>query len=79
MNSFFYRKLLSIDQFAQPFNLRLKRDGDQTQASFTGAICSILMFCIVATYSVMKINHLFDKKAVDIMQAVQESHFKDTD
>ena len=24
-------------------------------------------------------NHLVDKKAVDIMQAVQESHFEDTD
>ena len=27
----------------------------------------------------MKLNHLVDKKAVDIMQAVQESHFEDTD
>ena len=43
--------------FSQTFSMRLD-DGEDSQKSMTGALCSLLVFFIVLAYSYLKIDVL---------------------
>ena len=47
----------SYDMFSQTFSMRLD-DGEDSQKSMTGALCSLLVFFIVLAYSYLKIDVL---------------------
>ena len=74
----FAEKLLNQDKFGQPFRMRLDK-GRDALPSRMGALCSILSIAVLLTYVGYKINILQGKKSIDIIQAVIEDHFDETD
>ena len=55
-------------------------DGDiQVAKSFLGSICSLIILCLTLAYAYQKIEVLISKKDVDILSAVKELVYSDTD
>ena len=74
-----YDKFLSIDQFADKFELKVDSEGDkQTQPSITGSICSIIFITIVLGYTLQKSDFLIKRKGVDILTNIEEFYFPES-
>ena len=65
-------KLLSMDQFSESFAMGLDKKGQKAQMSYAGSIFSLLLLGVTIAYSLLKINNLVEKKAVDIISTVNQ-------
>ena len=54
-------------------------EGKDAWQTKLGALCSLLFLITMLTFTSYKISILVDRKSIDIIQAVKENHFDDTD
>ena len=54
-------------------------DGRDALPSKVGAVCSIVLIILLISYAGYKVSVLEGKKSIDIIQAVVENHFEDTE
>ena len=63
--------LKQVDQFGEAFQMKLK-EKDAVYKSLMGAFCSLIILVFLTTFSVTKLQTLFLKSDVDILQSKEE-------
>ena len=64
--------LLSLDQFAEGFHMRLDTDGRETVNTTIGACCSFILLFIVMAYAYQKGDVWLSKKGNIIIMSTQQ-------
>ena len=69
-----WNTLVSFDQFAESFTMKLDKDKDVVQTSF-GACCSLILAFIVLAYCYQKADVWYSKTGNIIMMSTQQNAF----
>ena len=67
-------RILSTDFFGHTFHMSLDKGRDEVN-SYTGSICSFLVFFLICIYGTLKIDVLIAKKDVDMLSAILDYYY----
>ena len=63
-----------LDHFGQTYSMKIDQEKSILQTSM-GSLCSIILLCIVTSYSVQKFNVWVERKDVDILWSTNDSFY----
>ena len=66
--------LQGLDHFGQTYSMKIDQEKSILQTSM-GSLCSIILLCIVTSYSVQKFNVWVERKDVDILWSTNDSFY----
>ena len=66
-----------MDRFGQSFTMKFE-GGKKELKSITGAALSILLIIILLGYTGLKVDNLIRRSQIDIIEAINEDYYEDT-